>query len=68
MHISKFFINLYVDSKLNMEINDKLFFKVLSEKTGTSINTECDIFKAIDDYSSIKKDTYLLPALSIFPV
>ena len=42
--------------KLNLEINDNLFFKVLSEKTNTDIKSECDIFKAIDDYSNIKKE------------
>ena len=42
--------------KLNMEINDNIFFNVLSEKTGTKIESECDIFKAIDDYSTIKKE------------
>ena len=42
--------------KLNIEINDNLFFKVLSEKTNTNISSECDIFKAIDDYSCIKKE------------
>lgn len=42
--------------KLNIEIKDNLFFKVLSEKTGTNISSECDIFKAIDDYSNIKKE------------
>lgn len=42
--------------ELNMEIKDELFFKVLSEKTGTNITSECDIFKAIDDYSNIKTE------------
>lgn len=42
--------------KLNMEINDNVFFKVLSEKTNTNIASECDIFKTIDDYSIIKKE------------
>lgn len=42
--------------KLNIEIDEKTFFKVLSEKTSTEITSECDIFKAIDDYSQIKKE------------
>lgn len=42
--------------KLNIEINDNVFFNVLSEKTDTRIESECDIFKAIDDYSNIKKE------------
>ena len=42
--------------KLNIQINDNIFFKVLSEKTNTNILSECDIFKAIDDYSNIKKE------------
>lgn len=42
--------------KLNMQINDNIFFKVLSEKTNTNISSECDIFKVIDDYSYVKKE------------
>ena len=42
--------------KINIDINDDLFFKVLSEKTNTDIKSECDIFTAIDDYSKIKKE------------
>ena len=42
--------------KLNMQINDNIFFNILSEKTDTKIASECDIFKAIDDYSNIKKE------------
>ena len=42
--------------KLDIKIKDEVFFKVLSEKTNTNIYSECDIFKAIDDYSVIKKE------------
>ena len=42
--------------KLDIQINEEMFFKVLSEKTNTNILSECDIFKAIDDYSKIKKE------------
>lgn len=61
---SDIFKNITIDNaemsdgsiKLNMQINDNIFFNVLSEKTNTKIASECDIFKAIDDYSSIKKE------------
>ncbi len=61
---SNIFKNITVDNaemsdgsiKLNITINDSIFFKVLSEKTNTNIMSECDIFKAIDDYSCIKKE------------
>lgn len=61
---SEIFKNVYVDDanmsdgsvNIIMDINDNIFFKVLSEKTETEINSECDIFKAIDDYSNIKKE------------
>ena len=61
---SKIFKNISVEKaemsdgtiKLNIGINDDVFFKVLSEKTNTNITSECDIFKAIDDYSCIKKE------------
>ena len=42
--------------KLVLEIKEDIFFKVLSEKTGMNICSECDIFKAIDDYSCVKKE------------
>lgn len=41
---------------INMDIKEEVFFKVLSEKSGMEIKSECDIFKAIDDYSNIKKE------------
>ena len=41
---------------IKMDINDEWFFKVLSEKTGNEIHSECDIFTLIDDYSKVKKD------------
>jgi len=58
------FSNITVDSanmengcvKLLMDIKPNVFFKVLSEKTGMEIHNECDVFKAIDDYSGIKKE------------
>lgn len=58
------FSNITIDSanmengcvKLIMDIKPNVFFKVLSEKTGMEIHNECDVFKAIDDYSSIKKE------------
>lgn len=58
------FSNISVDSakmedgsvKLIMDIKPNVFFKVLSEKTNMEIHNECDVFKAIDDYSSIKKE------------
>ena len=61
---SDIFKNISVDKadmsngsiKINLEINDNIFFKVLSEKTNTEISSECDIFKVIDDYSVIKKE------------
>lgn len=64
IHDSDLFKSITVDDaqmsdgsiKLNMQINDALFFKVLSEKTNTNIQSECDIFKAIDDYSCIRKE------------
>lgn len=42
--------------KLVMDIKPNVFFKVLSEKTSMEIHDECDVFRAIDDYSSIKKE------------
>lgn len=42
--------------KLVMDIKPEVFFRVLSEKTGMEIHNECDVFRAIDDYSSIKKE------------
>lgn len=42
--------------KLNIEIKEDVFFKVLSEKSNMDIHSECDVFKAIDDYSNIKKE------------
>lgn len=58
------FSNITIDSakmedgsvKLVMDIKPEIFFKVLSEKTDMEIHNECDVFKAIDDYSSIKKE------------
>ncbi len=58
------FSNISVDSakmedgsvKLVMDIKPNVFFRVLSEKTNMEIHNECDVFKAIDDYSSIKKE------------
>lgn len=41
---------------INMDIKEEVFFKVLSEKSGMEITSECDIFKAIDDYSNIRKE------------
>lgn len=41
---------------INMDIKEEVFFKVLSEKSGIEITSECDIFKAIDDYSNIRKE------------
>ncbi len=40
--------------KIIMNINNSYFFKVLSEKSNLPIENEKDIFKVIDDYSSIK--------------
>ena len=40
--------------KVIMNINNSYFFKVLSEKSNIQIESEKDIFKVIDDYSSIK--------------
>ena len=58
------FSNISVDSakmedgsvKLIMDIKPNVFFRVLSEKTNMEIHNECDVFRAIDDYSSIKKE------------
>ncbi|MBR5227902.1 MAG: stage IV sporulation protein A [Clostridia bacterium] len=58
------FSNISIDSakmedgsvKLLMDIKSNVFFKVLSEKTGMEIHNECDVFKAIDDYSNVKKE------------
>lgn len=58
------FSNISVDSakmedgsvKLIMDIKPNVFFKVLSEKTNMEIHNECDVFRAIDDYSNIKKE------------
>lgn len=41
---------------INMDIKEEVFFKVLSEKSGMEITSECDVFKAIDDYSNIRKE------------
>lgn len=40
--------------KIVMNINNSHFFRVLSEKSNIEISSEKDIFKVIDDYSSIK--------------
>ena len=40
--------------KIIMNINNSHFFRVLSEKSNINIESEKDIFKVIDDYSSIK--------------
>lgn len=61
---SDIFKNISVDEanmsdgsiNIKMDIKDEWFFKVLSEKTGNEVNSECDIFKIIDDYSKVKKD------------
>ncbi len=58
------FSNISVDSakmedgsvKLIMDIKPNVFFRVLSEKTNMEIHNECDVFRAIDDYSNIKKE------------
>ncbi|MDD2627276.1 MAG: stage IV sporulation protein A [Clostridia bacterium] len=41
--------------KIIMNIKNTFFFKVLSEKSKIPIESEKDIFKVIDDYSSIKQ-------------
>ena len=41
---------------IKMDIKDEWFFKVLSEKTGNEISSECDIFSLVNDYSKVKKD------------
>lgn len=46
------------NGKIRIELNLKgeIFFKILSDKTNMDIKNECDIFRAIDDYSCIKKE------------
>ena len=40
--------------KIIMNINNSYFFKVLSEKSNIPIESEKDIFRVIDDYSTVK--------------
>ena len=42
--------------RIEINLKDEIFYKVLSDKTGMEMRNECDMFKAIDDYSSIKKE------------
>lgn len=41
---------------INIELNNKLFYKILTEITGIEMNNEADLFMSIENLSKVKKE------------